>query len=496
MIVDYEYKNKNLIVSYINESGNIKLKYIPWVNPTKFVTCANSDPKKHEFYTTWDNRCVKEVSARYPHKFAVYDLLDKLDDEEKRQIFEYQEPNIFFVDIENEILDKRPEPQLAESAIQTISIVNKSEVMVMGTKELSKDESDSIKSDIDNYFVKYNVKANFRYVKYNTERDMLFNFFKLTTKMPVITGWNFVNYDWVFLVNRAKKLHVDPTMSSLTGLLRQDYDPEKFAELPAHRIIVDYMELYEKWDTKVKVKESSSLDFVSDKLLGVKKINYEGNLKILYRDDYKKFVFYNAVDSILVQKIHEKMKYVDILYGISTLSKIKVLDAFSTLAVTEGIIREKLRDQKNIILCKLDDQDGYIDPNTLQPDVELIESIKGGWVKKPFAGMRTWVSCYDFASLYPTTMRLLNISADSYKGQIVKSKDYTIFNGVRIPLDPTDIVTINGAVFKNEQGVITQVMGNVYADRKKYKKIMQHTNLEIDTLLQEKEQLEREIGGL
>ena len=54
------------------------------------------------------------------------------------------------------------------------------------------------------------------------------------------------------------------------------------------------------------------------------------------------------------------MKYIDILYGISTLSKIKVLDAFSTLPVTEGIIREKLKDIKNIVLCKLDDQDGYI----------------------------------------------------------------------------------------------------------------------------------------
>ena len=116
----------------------------------------------------------------------------------------------------------------------------------------------------------------------------------------------------------------------------------------------------------------------------------EGNLKILYRDDYKKFVYYNAVDSILVQKIHEKMKYIDILYGISTLSKIKVLDAFSTLPVTEGIIREKLKDIKNIVLCKLDDQDGYIDPSIPQ---STSPSVKGGWVKIPFRGMKTWVCC-------------------------------------------------------------------------------------------------------
>jgi len=30
--------------------------------------------------------------------------------------------------------------------------------------------------------------------------------------------------------------------------------------------------------------------------------------------------------------------------------------------------------------------------------------------------MAMWTCCYDFASLYPTTMRQFNISADSYKG--------------------------------------------------------------------------------
>jgi len=39
-------------------------------------------------------------------------------------------------------------------------------------------------------------------------------------------------------------------------------------------------------------------------------------------------------------KIHEKMRYVDILYGISTLSGIKVVDAYNTLPVTEGILRK------------------------------------------------------------------------------------------------------------------------------------------------------------
>jgi len=158
---------------------------------------------------------------------------------------------------------------------------------------------------------------------------VLNNFFnKLVPKMPVITGWNFISYDWVFLVARARKIGVDPDVASFTKKMNIPFNfnakgQQNYAEMPAHRVIVDYMELFSKWDTSVKVKESQSLDFVSEKILGLKKVNYEGDLKRLHREDYRKFVYYNAVDSCLVQLIHQKMKYVDILYGMAVLGKIK-----------------------------------------------------------------------------------------------------------------------------------------------------------------------------
>ena len=294
--------------------------------------------------------------------------------------------------------------------------------------------------------------------------------------MPVISGWNVRDYDWVFLVARARKIGVDPDVASFTKKMNKPFNfvangkfgaKIDYAEIPAHRIIVDYMELYSKWDTSVKVKESDSLDFVSEKVLGkeCKKVNYEGDLTRLHREDYKKFVFYNAVDSCLVQQIHLKMKYIDILYGMAVLGKIKVKDAFSTLALTEGILREKLREQKNIVLVRDEQTDEY-------GDAGAGSSIKGGWVKDPVRGMATWTCCFDFASLYPTTMRQFNISADSYKGQQVKGKNYSIFNGHQIPIEDDDIITLNGSVFKNENGVVTGVMGEVYSDRKKWKKVM------------------------
>jgi len=480
MLVDWEYRSNNVIVSYIDKYGKIKLRYYPWARPTKFITTGDDDPEKSGRYICWDGKATKEIYTKFPNKYSIYDFIDNLPEEEKEEIYGYQEPDIFFIDIENEILDKKPQPQLAESAIQSISIVNKDKVLVIGTEPLSKGQQESIESDINLKFKKFNTNYKFKYIQYKNEYDMLFNFFnKLVPQMPVLTGWYFVQYDWVFLVNRARKIGVDPSMASFTRKLIEPYMRNDFAEIPAHRVVVDYMELFEKWDTSVKVKESSSLDFASEKILGIKKVNYEGDLTRLHREDYKKFIFYNAVDSILVQQIHFKQKYIDILYGMSVLGKIKIKDAFSTLALTEGILRNKLRDQKNIVLVRDEslDDGGY-------------SSIKGGWVKEPVRGMATWTCCYDFASLYPTTMQQFNISADSYKGQKVKNKDYAIFNGHQLMVDENDVVTLNGSVFKKEDGVVTQVMREVYQDRKGYKKVMMKKHVELEELKDELEKLE------
>lgn len=488
MICDYEYKNGNLIVSYFDKSGNLKLKYYPWKSPTKFISTSEDDPERHHKYVLWSGGAIKEIYTRYPNKYSVYNFIDDLPEEEQKTLFEYNEPNIFFIDIETEILDKKPMPHLAESKVLSISIVHKDKVVVLGFDTLTKEQIKSIETDINNnYGDMFDRSWEFKYIQYKNEYELLLNFFKLfVPKMPVMTGWNFIHYDWVFLVNRCRKIGIDPAISSFTNYLKPMRYTKKgekqkdFSELPAHRVIIDYMEIFDKWDTSIKVKESIGLDFVASKVLNVKKVNYEGNLKLLYEKDIKKFMYYNAIDSILVQMIHEKSKLADILYGIATLSRTTVTSALSTLSVTEGILRKKFKEKKNIILIKNDNGGS--------------SSVKGGWVKEPIRGMATYTACFDFSSLYPITIRQFNISADSYKGQKIKNTDYALFNGHQIEIDPTDIICKNGSVFKHDEGIVSQVMGEVYADRKRYKKIMMDKKMELERLKKELEELELELS--
>lgn len=497
MLLDFEWSKSKIILSEIDDNGDIKINYYPWRKPKKYISCSETDPDKHPKYRTWDRKAVKIVETNRPSRFSIYEFLDRLPEEDKKRIFDYKEPKIFFVDIETEILDTGfVEPVDATSKVLTIAIVHNNKTMVLGLKPLTQKDINSIKNRIEEHFDKFKLKIDFKYISFhdreNPEKDMLEYFFeKLVPKMPVISGWNFLAYDWTFLVNRCRKLGIDPKISSYTNRLEKIFGT--VYEVPAHRLVVDYMEIYEKWDTSIKVKENNSLNWVGDKILDLNhgaKVAYSGSLMDLYEQDFIKYVFYNAVDTILVQMIHEKMQYIKIAYSISNLAKIRLCDfAYKnlncTLVQTEGFLREKFRDEKNIVFTKEDE------------DLET-ESISGGWVKPPSKGMNEWVTTFDFSSLYPKTQMMFNISPECYLGFVMADNpQYCEFNGTITKIeDDKHIVCVNGAVFERGYSVTIDFLQKMFAERKKYKNMMLTELRNYDTMSKELHSLQEELEAL
>jgi DNA polymerase elongation subunit (family B) len=77
--------------------------------------------------------------------------------------------------------------------------------------------------------------------------------------------------------------------------------------------------------------------------------------------------------------------------------------------------------------------------------------------------MHSAVACFDFASLYPSIMRQLNVSPESFikkvdpdKRDKEKSKDL--------------IVSVTGAVYDNKQSILKDILTRLYSQRKEYKK--------------------------
>ncbi len=508
MLVETQYlsNSKKLVVSYVDKTGDIKLKYYNWESPMKYVACEESDPQRHPEFKSWDGKNVKQIDVSHPDRYATYEFLDSLPQSEKDEIFEFNLPKIYFIDIETEIVDGFPEAadikdvngnvikEGASTKVLSISIVYDDKIILLGLKEMPEDMQQRIKDNTNKYFEKFGADYKFKYIKYEDEFDMLYAFFyKMIPKMPILTGWNFLKYDWLYLVNRSRKISkwangkeykIDPAVSSLTKRMNKIWSTE--FEVPAHRMIFDYMQLYEICDTSIKVKESSSLDFVSSKLVGVEKIKYNGSLQALYEDDFETFMYYNAVDSVLVQKIHEARNYISIIYAISSLAQIRIVDvvsqmnnALGSLAITEGVLRNRFRKMDNIVLFR--DEKG---------DAE--STIAGGWVKDPVVGMNQWCVTYDFASLYPTTQRQFYIAPETFVGIQDANKKEFCDNGRPIDLNE-HVVCVNGAVFEKRLSPTLNMLEDVYADRKKAKKVMMDKKEELNDIENEIKKLEAEL---
>ncbi len=510
MLVDTQYltNSKRLVVSYVDKTGDIKLKYYEWENPMKYITCEDNDKEKHPQFRSWDGKSVKQIEVNHPDRYAIYEFLDSLPESEREEIFEFNLPKTYFIDIETEIVDGFPEAADVKDAlgnvikegactkVLSVSIVYDDKIILLGLKDMPDDMQERIRVNTNKYFEKYKSDYKFKYIKYEDEFDMLYAFFyKMVPKMPLITGWNFLNYDWLYLVNRSRKISkfvngreykIDPAVSSLTKRLNKIWSTE--FEVPAHRMIFDYMQLYEVCDTSIKVKESSSLDFVSSKLVGVEKIKYTGSLQKLYEDDFETFMYYNAVDSVLVQKIHESRNYISIIYAISALAKIRIVDvvsqmnnALGSLAITEGVLRNRFREMDNIVLFKGEKSDGEA-------------TIAGGWVKDPIVGMNQWCVTYDFASLYPTTQRQFFIAPETFIGvRDVKNPEYCD-NGRKIELDK-HVICVNGVVFEKRLSPTLRMLEDVYADRKRNKNIMMDKKDELKKIEDEIKSMELELNG-
>lgn len=555
MLVDFSYNGNYLAVSYINKNGYIDFEHFRY-KPKKYIECDESDPDKVEGLKTWDNKPVAQIDVKYANRYSILYHLDETNEVKKigddtflkrDLIFEHNMPKIFYMDIETEIVDGFPDQHSARTRVLANSwVYNDGEQdygQMLGLKPLSDASINKIERSVNKYFEKFGADFKIKYKQCKDEDELLNITFKSISKMPVLTGWNFTEYDWVYLVNRYVNKYISKNLKYKKET-KQELEKQALGELanllggrnlvaewnsktqsntgvlmPEHMLIVDYMDLFAKYDTKIKIKETNKLDFVAEKILGLKKIAYEGSLQDLYENDFEKYMFYNIVDVILVKYLHETCKYMDIMFAISSMANIKVTDVFSSVRTTEGVLRRDfkengivfVKDRKLIqngdnfglhpdemneggdkTLLSLGGEelnktpivfdndnlflmlDNSIDESTGDESMSVEGgeiSIKGGWVKHPVKGMVPWTTVFDFASLYPTSMRQFNIASESYKGVTLDRKTCE-FNGVISNVEPDDIVLLNGTVFRNEESVSKKKIETIFKNRKMYKNKM------------------------
>ena len=461
MLLDFSQDGEKLTISYWGDGGELCTMTKKLTDDMLFnwAVCGESSPEKDPVYRNWDGRPVKKRYLPYKEgnrtvyqltPFRIAEIIDDLPSEEYDRIFSYNIPRIAFIDIETEVADDFPKPELAEMPITCIGFVGQAhKVYVYGTKKLDAREKLRIQNDIDKHTEKLNTKFEFIYKYFGGEEAMLKHFLSSTVPhFPMMSGWNFIDFDWAYIYNRAGRLGVDPLPASPTRKFIG-----KNVKVPQHRGIIDYMECYRKWDTNVEQKENYKLNQAGFDVLGVEKVHYSGSLQDLYVQDFPKYIYYNAIDCILVEMLHEKLGVSTIGCTLAYIAKTQATKMFSPVALTENIIARDFYKQHKV--CP-----------PISMDNRESEGYDGAYVKQPKTGFHRCCICNDFASLYPNIIRELNLSPETFVKKIDEDDDVAREKWLKKGY----IVSRSGCVFKKEPGVFSTLVGRVYNQRKEYKK--------------------------
>lgn len=402
---------------------------------------------------------MKRVPVRRMNKFSVAEFIENLPDADRSEITALNFPQVQSIDIETEVIDGFPNPNVARERITTIAVSFEDlSTVVMGWKPLSR-ESEKAVFDGHREYLKDFGEWSFRYVAFKNEYEMMYAFVhKVLPACSVVIGWNTDWFDWPYIVNRCARLNIDiagASPSRRTHPMRTKEGAE--FPVPYHIGLIDYLTIYKKWDRTVKVKESNSLDFVSNAVLGVTKLKYAGTLQQLYEEDYDKYVLYNAIDSALVLLIHHRLRTVNAAFSVAAYCNLSIYKSSSPVALTEALMWKGFYERGMVI------GDRRVD----KPKGEY----EGAYVKNPVPGMYKAVACYDFASLYPSIMRQFNISPESYVRKAPDDREKMAEEGL--------IVSVTGAAYRRETSVTKGLLTKLYAERKGHKK----THLEIERFL-------------
>ena len=318
----------------------------------------------------------------------------------------------------------------------------------------------------------YDPQPGVKYISCVDEKNLLLEFVNdwMMNYPDVITGWNSRFFDIPYMVNRIRNVLGEKIANKLSpwGWFR-----ESEVTLVGNRkqqvfdlvgiSSIDYMDAYKKF-TYVN-QERYSLNHIAYVELGEKKLDYSeyASLHELYKTNYQKFVDYNVHDVILVERLEEKMKLMEMIISLAYMAKCNFNDVFSPVKMWDCIIHNHLRNQNVVIPPKVHET--------------KTEAYEGAFVKDPQIGSHKWVCSFDLNSLYPHLIMQYNISPETIVGMHEES-------GLVEPLLNREVdtdflreknltMTPNGSLYtRKKQGFLPALMEKMYTDRVKYKKMM------------------------
>lgn len=341
-----------------------------------------------------------------------------------------------------------------------------------------------------------NTNPNVEYYGFSTERELLTKFIDKLKELDidVISGWNSIAFDIPYIINRCRKI--------LGNVKTNELSPFKFIESRQRRnkygmlyntynVIgishLDYMDLYQLFS--YTPRESYSLNNICQAEIGKGKLDYSeyGNLRRLYRDDFQKFVEYNIRDVTILEELDQKMNLINLAMHIGYKCQCGFEEVASPIRTWDNYIYTNFA-SKNLVL---------------PPYVERTDTdgLMGGHVKLPTTGIYNWVVSFDVNSLYPTIIRQLNLSPETFTDEVdTKFEALSPYSEEDDPhrigalidciydtsyLKERDLcLTCNGNLIKRDkQGFLPEMIGDLYNSRVVVKGKMKQCQRELEQVI-------------
>lgn len=243
-------------------------------------------------------------------------------------------------------------------------------------------------------------------VSCSTEQEIMTKFISAINiiKPTVITGWNTGFFDLPYLYNRITNIlgrAFADKLSPIKKVIVKDYEGQDEIRI-AGVANMDYLKLYKSFTYSEKPRYT--LDAIAKAELGRGKVEYEGDLDKLYREDIDKFIEYNLSDVELVVALDAKLDFLSIAVGICHKGH---------CGYDDFVFPSKFLDGASLVYCKRMNRVAA----KLRSSGETGQAV-GAAVKAPIAGIYEYVIDCDLTSLYPSNIMTLNMSPETIYGRV------------------------------------------------------------------------------
>jgi DNA polymerase elongation subunit (family B) len=389
--------------------------------------------------------------------------------------------------IDIETTSKNGFPQISDAieAITAITVRVKNKIYVFGYND---------------YVSK---SPNIIYHRCLDEADMLEEFIRWwsTDYLDVLTGWNIRFFDVPYLINRMVRILGEERTNRLSpwGTINARDVVLMGKERRVYEIqginVLDYLELFRKFDPKGTSQESYKLDDVAKDKIGRGKVKFDGSLDDLYANDFQTYIDYNMEDVNLVHDMNEQGRLIELALTLAYNAKVNISDVFYQTRMWDALIFNHIR-QKNIVVPfkEVGAKDSAYD---------------GAYVKNPLIGKHRNIASYDLTSLYPHLIMQYNISPETLVEILPDADTMNLRNEVNIDslLERKPDLTVlrkhnltltpNGHFFRRDiHGFLPELMEIMFNQRKQFKDLMlvAQQKKEVETDKEKARELEWEIA--